>query len=338
MKDSLMYIARRLTMLIPVLIGVTMLTFVVTHVVPSDPVSVALGPKATPEQVALMREQWGLDKPIYVQYGRYLASVLRGDLGVSMHTGRAVTEELASYIPATIELTTFSMALALVIGVPLGMLAAVRRDTLFDHATRFFSLIGISAPPFWLALLMLIVFYLDLEWFPGSGRLCLDVPPPVNITGIYTLDSLLTLNWPAFKDAVHHLILPGVCFSAQIVGVVLRMTRSSTLDVLRQDYIRTARAKGLRDRLILFRHILRNALIPVVSVSGNLYGQLLAGAILLETIFSWPGLGQYAVKSIMYMDLQPIMGFTLFVAILYVLVNLMTDILYVLIDPRIRLN
>ncbi len=338
MKDIFMYCLRRFFMLFPVLIGVTLLTFVVTHIVPSDPVSVALGPKATPEQVMQMRAEWGLDKPIYVQYFMYLEKLVDGNLGVSMQTGRAVSSELASYIPATIELTTFSMFISLLIGIPLGMLAAVKRDTLIDHVTRFFSIMGISAPSFWLALLVLIVFYLELSWFPGAGRIASDIPPPTHITGLYTIDSLLTLNWAAFFSSIHHLILPSICMSAQIIGVVVRMSRSSTLDVLRQDYVRTARAKGISSRLIMFRHVLRNALIPIVSVAGNLYGQLLAGAILLETIFSWPGLGQYAVKSIVYMDLQPIMGFTLVVAAVYIIINLLVDVLYVIIDPRIRLT
>jgi len=330
------YIIRRLFLFIPVLLGVTVLTFSISHVVPANPVLVALGPHATPDTVKALREKWGLDKPIYTQYLIYLKGLLKGDLGTSLHTNRPVARDLKAYFPATFELTTASMVFCLVLGIPLGIIAAVKRDRLIDHVTRVFSLIGVSMPVCWLALLALLLFYFKLGLLPGSGRLSPLTVPPSHITGLYVLDSLLTGNWATLKESITHLILPASCLGFAIIGVISRMTRSSMLNVLDEDYIKTAKAKGLRENKVIYQHALRNAILPVITISGVLYGQLLAGAVLTETIFSWPGMGLYTVTSIMHLDFQPIMGFTIVVAFVYVVINLVVDILYVLFDPRIR--
>ena len=330
------YILKRLLLLFPVLIGVTMLTFSISHVVPADPVLVALGPHATPATVKALRARWGLDKPIYTQYVIYLKGLLRGDLGTSIHTNRPVINDLKAYFPATLELTTVSMVLCLAMGIPLGIISATRRDKFIDHITRVFSLIGVSMPIFWLGLLMLLVFYFKFGILPGGGRLSPLIPPPTHVTGLYILDSVLTGNWATFKESIIHILMPSLCLSFAIMGVISRMTRSSMLNVLGEDYIKTAEAKGLTRNKVIYQHAMSNAILPVITISGVLYGQLLAGAVMTETIFSWPGMGQYTVSSIMHLDFQPIMGFTIVVAMIYVLVNLIVDVLYVLFDPRIR--
>jgi len=332
------YILKRLLLLIPVLFGVTILTFSISHVVPANPALVVLGPHATPDRVKVLKEKWGLDKPVYIQYLIYLKGVLKGDLGTSLHTNQPVAEDLKAYFPATFELTTASMFLCLMFGIPLGIIAAVKKDKMIDHITRIFSLIGVSIPIFWLGLLLLLVLYFKLGFLPGGGRLPSLAVPPKHITGLYILDSLLTGNWEILKESVIHIILPASCLGFAVIGVISRMTRSSMLNILGEDYIKTARAKGLKERKVIYQHALRNAILPIVTISGILYGQLLAGAVLTETIFSWPGMGLYTVTSIMQLDFQPIMGFTIVVAFVYVVLNLLVDILYVIFDPRIRLD
>ena len=334
----ILYIFRRILAAIPVLIGVTLLTFTLSHIIPGDPVRATLGPYPTPEAVQALRAQWGMDRPIVVQYVRYMRNLLKGDMGTSFQTNRKVIDDLKQFFPATFELTVVSLIFTLLFGIPLGIIAATRRDTWIDHITRIFSLTGVSMPIFWLGLMLLLLFYLKLGVFPAGGRLTPALTPPHDLTGLYLMDSLLTLNWPAFRDSLWHILMPSLCLSFAIVGVIARMTRSSMLDVLNQDYIRTAEAKGLPRRLVIYKHALRNAMIPVVTVVGVVFGRLIAGAVLTETIFSWPGMGLYTVQSIMYLDFQPIMGFTILVAFFYVSVNLIIDILYVLFDPRVVLE
>jgi peptide/nickel transport system permease protein len=332
------YIIKRIAMLIPVLLGVTIITFATSHIVPSNPALVALGPHATPETVEALQKKWGLDKPVPVQYLRYLKGLLHGDLGTSLHTNRPVAKDLAAFFPATFELTTASMFICLLMGIPIGILSAVKKDKLVDHITRFISLIGVSVPVFWLGLLMLLAFYLNADIFPGGGRISPLSEPPVRVTGLYTIDSLLAGDWALFKESLMHLALPSICLGFAVTGIIARMMRSSMLNILREDFIKTAKAKGLSNVKVIFQHALRNAILPVLTVAGILYGQLLAGAILTETIFSWPGMGLYTVNSIMHMDFQPVMGFTILVATLYVSLNLIIDILYLVLDPRIRLE
>lgn len=329
---------KRILLLIPVLIGVTVLTFTLSHIVPSNPAVVALGPHATKETVKAFNKKWGLDQPLYVQYFRYVKSLCKGDLGTSMYTLRPVSRDLMDYFPATFELTAASLLFCVALGIPIGVISAIRKDHLEDHISRFFSLIGVSMPVFWLGLLMLLVFYFGLGWFPGGGRLSVGLAPPPHITGLYTVDSLLAGDWSKFKDSVLHLIMPATCLGFAVTGVISRMTRSSMLDVLQEQYIGTAEAKGLSRVRVVFWHALINAILPVITVSGVLFGQLLAGAVLTETIFDWPGVGLYIVTAIMHSDFQPVMGFTVLVAVVYVLINLIVDILYVLIDPRISLE
>jgi len=332
------YILRRALAVIPVLIGVTLLTFTLSHIVPGDPVRATLGPYPTPEAVEALKHKWGMDRPVSVQYLRYMRNLVKGDLGTSFQTNRAVIDDLREFFPATFELTVVSLLFTLLLGVPLGIVAATKRDKWIDHVTRVFSLTGVSMPIFWLGLILLLLFYFKLGLFPAGGRLSPRLSPPAGLTGLYFLDSLLTGNWPVFWSCLWHLFMPSLCLSFAIMGVISRMTRSSMLDVLNQDYIRTAEAKGLPQRLVIYKHALRNAMIPVITVVGVMFGRLIAGAVLTETIFSWPGMGLYTVQSILYLDFQPIMGFTILVAFFYVSVNLITDILYGLFDPRVALE
>jgi peptide/nickel transport system permease protein len=333
-----LYIIRRALAAIPVLIGVTLLTFTLSHIIPGDPVRASLGPYLPPEAVKALEQKWGMDRPLYVQYLRYMKNLVKGDLGTSFQTNRAVKDDLKEFFPATFELTLVSLIFTLLLGVPMGIVAATKRDRWIDHFTRVFSLTGVSTPIFWLGLILLLIFYFKLGLFPAGGRLSPMLSPPRGLTGLYLLDSLLTANWPVFWDSLWHLFMPSFCLSFAIMGVISRMTRSSMLDVLNQDFIRTAEAKGLPQWLVIYKHALRNAMIPVITVVGVMFGRLIAGAVLTETIFSWPGMGLYTVQSILFLDFQPIMGFTILSALFYVSVNLITDILYGLFDPRVSLG
>jgi len=315
-----------------------MLTFFIAHVIPGDPVTLALGPKATSQQRAAFREKMGMDKPLIIQYTIYLKQILHGDLGVSLRTKRPVMKDLLTYFPATFELTIVAIIICVLCGIPLGIISAVKKDKPIDHATRVFSLLGVSMPIFWLGFMLLILFYIIFPILPGGGRLSLFTTRPTPITGFYLLDSILSGNWVAFKDNLWHIILPASTLGFCYIAVISRMTRSSMLNVLRQDYIRTAKTKGLSERGVIRYHALKNSLIPVVTVAGALLGQLMSGTILTETVFTWPGIGLYAVQSIMYLDFNSIMGFTIVVSFVYVIANLGVDILYVFIDPRIKLQ
>ena len=331
------FLLKRIILLIPSLVGVTLMVFVISHVVPADPVGIALGPEATQEQINAMREAWGLNKPLYVQYGIFLKNLVQGDLGYSLVSKRAVTEELRYYFPATFELTTASMVLSIILGIFIGIVSAVYRNRPLDHLTRTYCLFGISMPVFWLGLLLLLLFYVKLGWLPGGGRIA-DGIQVERISGFLILDSLLTANWEALGSALLHLILPAFCLSSSFLATISRIARSSVLRVIREDYVRTARAKGVPEFLVMGKHVLRNSLLPVITISGILYGQLLGGAVLTETIFSWPGMGRYVVRSILHLHFPPILGFTVLVAILYALANLVVDLLYSVVNPQIRLE
>lgn len=329
-------IARRLALLIVVLLGVTLLTFVISHLVPGDPARLVAGEKASAETVQRIRQELGLDRPVLVQYGRYLSGLLRGDLGNSIRTLHPVSTDLKTFFPATIELALVSLGLAVLIGIPLGVLSAVRKDTAVDHTSRVISIAGVSTPIFWFGLMAMLVFYRKLGWFPGSERLDTFLAPPGRVTGLYLIDSLLAGNLTVFRNAVWHLALPALCLSYIHVAAISRMVRSSMLEVMNQDYIRTARAAGLSRRAVVYRHALRNALIPTVTMLGMAFGELLGGAVLTETIFSWPGMGKYVVDSIASLDFPAIMGFTLVTATGYVLLNLAVDLSYYWLNPQIR--
>jgi peptide/nickel transport system permease protein len=332
------FIIRRLLLLIPLLIGVTLVTFIISHAVPSDPVNAALGQSAVadPEIVAAFRAEWGLDKPAYIQYLTYLGNLLQGDLGRSIANRRPVTVDLGRYLPATIELATTATLLAILIGIPFGIISAVKRNTWIDQISRILSLIGVSAPVFWLALLGLFLFYARLGWLPGPGRLDIGLEPPLRVTGLYTIDALLAGDFALFTNAVGHLVLPSVVLASYSMGLITRITRSAMLEVLSQDYIRTARSKGLPEIGVLFRHTFPNALIPTVTVLGLSYGNLLAGTVLIETIFSWPGIGQYAYQSAVSLDFPAIMGVTMLIALIFITANLIVDVTYVFLDPRLQ--
>ena len=331
------FLLKRILLLIPSLIGVTVMVFVISHVIPADPVGIALGPEATQEQIDAMREAWGLNRPLYVQYGIFLKNLVQGDLGYSLVSKRAVTEELGYYFPATFELTTASMVLSIILGIFIGIVSAVHRNRLFDHLTRTYCLFGISMPVFWLGLLLLLLFYVKLGWLPGGGRIA-DGIQVERLSGFLILDSLLTGNWEGLGSALLHLVLPAFCLSSSFLATISRIARSSVLQVIREDYVRTARAKGVPEFLVMGKHVLRNSLLPVLTISGILYGQLLGGAVLTETIFSWPGMGRYVVRSILHLDFQPILGFTVLVAVLYALANLVVDLLYSVVNPQVRLE
>lgn len=332
------YILRRLFLAIPMLFGITLVTFLVSHVVPANPLNVVISDQAmeNPEIVRAFTKKWGLDKPLPEQYVIYLWRLLQGDMGVSFTSRRPVSQDLAQYLPATIELTIGSMIFAVLLGVPLGVLAALRSNTMIDHIARLISLLGASMPPFWSGLVALYFLYFRVPLFPGPGRLSTEISPPPTFTGLYTADMLLIGNLPGFLDALRHLLLPSIILGGYTLGIIARMTRSSLLEVLRMDYVRTARAKGLRERRVIFIHALRNALIPTVTVIGLAFASLLAGAIMTETVFSWPGVGRYVVHASATLDYPAILGVTLMIAVVYILANLAVDVLYGVLDPRIR--
>jgi peptide/nickel transport system permease protein len=332
------YIARRLVLMVVAALGVTLISFIVAHSVPTDPIVSNLGQIASqrPEIVKAFREKWDLDRPLHEQYFTFVRNLTRGEFGTSINTRRAITKDLALFLPATVELATAAVVFALLLGLPLGIFAAVRRDGPIDHLARMVSLIGVSIPIFWLATVSLVLFYATLHWTVGPGRLGPQVERPDYVTGLFTVDSLLDGDFETFKDAVSHLILPGLVLASSIMGIITRITRSSMLEVLSQDYTRTARAKGLRESVVVARHALRNALIPTVTVLGLAYGGLLSGAVMTETIFAWPGLGRYAFQSVRTNDFPAIMGVTFVIGIVYVVVNLFVDLLYGWLDPRIH--
>ncbi len=336
----LQYIARRVILSIPLILGVTLVAFLVTNLIPGDPMVRLLGEKTAenPVAVAAYAKKWGFDQPLPMRYLVYLKNLSQGDLGQSIETERPVLEDIREFFPATVELTIGAIGLAVLLGVPLGILAAVRRDSWIDHLARFLSLIGSSVPVFWLALIAIELLFVQLRLAPAPGRLATGMEPPDRITGLYTLDSLLTLRFDVFWSALAHLALPSMVLGASVLGLVSRMVRGSLLEVLNADYVRTARAKGLTERRVIVSHALRNALIPTVTVLGIVFAQLMAGAVLTETTFAWPGLGRYAARAAIGLDFSAIMGVSLLVGSLFVAVNLLVDVSYGLLDPRIRLS
>jgi peptide/nickel transport system permease protein len=331
----LRFIARRLLVTIPVLIGLSLLIFLFVRALPGDPADALLGERATEESRAQIRESLGLDEPLPVQYGRYVGNLLSGDLGASVSTRRPISEELSERFPATVELGLAAMLVALVVGIPLGYVAAKRYRGVLDNTSLVASLIGISFPVFFLALLLKYVFSVKLGWLPTIGRL--DVTRQLDHpTNFYVVDAILSGDPAALLDALRHLVLPAIALGTIPLAIVARITRAATLDVLSEDYVRTARAKGLDPSVIDRRHVLRNALLPVVTVAGLQTGLLLTGAVLTETIFAWPGLGQWMLNAIRFRDYAVLQNGILFFALLILLVNLLVDISYALINPRIR--
>jgi peptide/nickel transport system permease protein len=318
-----------------VLFGVSIIVFFMVRAIPGDPAQIMLGQQASQEQVQQVREKMGLDKPIFVQYGLFLKDAIRGDLGDSTVTGRPVTTELLVRFPATLELTAFAMLIAILVGVPVGVISAVRQYSLLDKTTSVLALTGISMPIFWLAMILVVIFGVNLELLPFPGRL--DPTTGITaITGLVLVDSLLTLNFAGFWDGLLHLIMPALALGTIPMAVIMRMTRSSMLEVLNEDYVRTARAKGVVPWRVVFKHALRNAMLPTITVIGLQAGLLMGGAIITEIIFSWPGIGLYVYNAVGSRDYASIQGVVLYGALLFVLINLLVDVLYAILDPRVR--
>lgn len=334
------YFIRRLLLAIPLILGITVVSFIIANAVPADPINANLPQNALndPELVEAFRERWGLDRSPVEQYFVYLGNLVRGDLGVSIKTRNPVVEDIRQFLPATMELATYSIVVGLLMGISFGVISALRRNSPVDYAVRAFALIGVSFPVFLLALIALTVFHAQLGWTAGPGRLSFLVSAPPRVTGWLTIDSLLARDWGTFRDAVSHLILPSIVLGGFVAGIIARITRSSLLEQLNADYVRTARSKGLHEWTVIQRHALRNALIPVVTILGLLYGNLLAGAVLTESIFAWPGLGRYVYRASTSQDFPAIMGVSMLIALIYVLVNFLVDIVYYFLDPRIRLE
>lgn len=322
------------------LLGVVTIVFVVSRTAAADPIASIVPERllGNEEVVAAARARWGLDKTAPEQYVLYLKNLVQGDMGTSFRTKQPVGSDLATRLPATIELTVAALVIAAVVGIPAGVAAAIRRDTWIDHFVRLFALIGSSLPVFWTGLILLYLFFTQFEIAPGPGRIDLRALPPEHITGLYTVDSLLAGDFGQAGDALHHLMLPAFVLGWAVMGIIARMVRASMLDVLNQDYIRTARAKGLTARQVIFTHALRNALIPTVTILGLSLAALLTGAVLTETIFSWPGLGSYAVEATRTLDLPAVMGVAIFGGGMFVMANLVIDVSYGIIDPRIRVS
>jgi len=320
--------------LLLVVAGVCVITFIISHLIPGDPARLLAGDRASDEIVQHIRQQLGLDLPLWQQFIRYVEQLLHGDLGVSIRTGRPVLEDLKNFFPATLELAFCALLIALVVGVPLGVLSAVYKNRWLDHLVRLLALTGISTPAFWLGLGVIVLFYGKLNLLPGGGRLDDWLDPPARVTGFYLIDSLLSGDLEVFFNALTHLILPATTLAFVHLGIVARQIRSAMLEQLSEDYVRTALASGLSKFTIVVRYALPNALIPSVTVLGLALGDLLYGAVLTETVFAWPGMGAYVVSSIQALDFPAVMGFAIVVSFAYVLVNLFVDLLYLWIDPR----
>ena len=329
-------VRRRLLLLVFVVFGVSVVTFVISHMIPGDPARMIAGERASNAIVEHIRDQMGLNKPLWVQYLIYVRDIAHGNFGISIRTQRPVIDDILRFFPATIELALAALSFAILAGIPLGVLSAVYKDRWLDQVTRTISVTGISTPAFWLGLLLILVFYGKLGWLPGSGRIATDISPPETITGLYIIDSLLTFNWTALGSALQYLVLPALTLGFVHLGIVTRQIRSAMLEVLQEDYVRTARASGLSRRQVLFGHALRNALIPSVTMIGLAFGDLLYGAVLTETVYAWPGMGNYVVQSITALDFPAIMGFTVVASTAYVLLNLLVDLTYMFLDPQIR--
>lgn len=329
------YLAKRILSFIFTMVGLLVITFIVTFLVPADPARYFAGPHATEEQVNALKRQFGLDRPPLEQFVNYINRLLHGDLGMALHTRRPVVEDLVLRFPATFELATFSILLATLFGILIGVISATKKDSIIDVVLRVISLGGVSIPGFFLALILQYIFYWKLNLLPGGGRLELGVNLQ-SITGLNLIDSLITMNWTAFISSLKCLILPSLCLAYIALSTIARMTRSMMLEVMSQDYIKTAKAKGLSSFLIIYKHALRNALIPTSTVVGLTYGNILGGSILVESVFRWPGLGTYTANAMLTLDFPAIMGSTFLIGVVYVTINLIVDTAYSIIDPRIR--
>lgn len=330
------FILRRLLLLIPVLIGLTVIMFAIARLLPGDPVALAAGPNATPAEVQALAEEFGLDQPVWVQYGRYVAGLVQGDLGTALSTRRPVAQDIAAYLPATLELVIAAMLFAVVVGIPLGLLTAVWRNRWPDYLSQMGAIGAISMPRFFLGLLLQLVFAMWLMWLPLGGRLPIIADPPPTITGLYTFDALVTGQWGTLVLALKHLALPAIAMSLSPLATIMRMMRASTIEVMGMDYVTTARALGLPRRKIIGKYVARNAISATLTVIGLYFGWLLGGTVLVETVFDWPGLGLYATKAILAQDMLPVIAVALVIGLIFVVTNLVIDLAYGLINPKVR--
>jgi len=330
------YILKRLFLIVLTLFGLITITFVISRVAPGDPARLAAGPDATEEMVEVMRNEFGLDKPLVAQYVHYIKSLLTGDLGRSLRTRHLVIEDLVRFFPATFELIIFSLFLAVILGIPLGVCCAVYRDRSVDHVARLFSVSGLALPMFWFALMLQLLLALKFDLLPVGGRLGMLTEPPQKITHLYLIDSLITGDWSSLADALGHIILPAFVLSFPALASIIRVNRADMLEVLNRDFIVNARAHGISKFRIIALYALKNAMIPTTTMIGLRYGWMLGGTILVETVFDWPGIGLYAVQSAVFSDFQPIMGVTLLIGLNFMLANLVVDLIYGVLDPRVR--
>jgi len=333
------YTLRRLVLLVFILLAVSIITFTLSRIVPGDPARLMAGMNAKAEVVENMRVRLGLDRPLIEQYLRYMGDLLRGDLGIALLNNRPVSQNLLHFFPATLELTAVAFLLATLVGIPLGIISATHRNSWIDHSARLGALAGIGFPSFWLGLVLILIFFFYLDWLPGGHRL--DVAMSLNrkappITNLVLVDALITGDWALMKDGARHLILPAVTLAIGPMARFARFTRGVMLEEIQKGYVNTARSKGLRNRTVIMRHVLRNAFIPTVTIMGLAVGFMLSGSVLVETIFNWPGIGQYAYDAVFNLDYPSILGATLLVTVIFMLVNLVVDILYVFLDPRIE--
>jgi peptide/nickel transport system permease protein len=330
----LVLVVNRLFWLFPTVLGLMVITFTISHVIPADPVAFVAGDNATNEQIETLRAELGLDQPMHVQLVRYIRNMLVGDLGVSLYTLRPIAEDLAGRLPATLELTLVAVLLSALLGIPLGVLSAVHRNSFFDHALRVFTVSGLAMASFWLAILLQLLFAMELGWTPLQGRI--DGWGPDAVTGLFLVDALLMWDLEVFWSAISHMVLPAVTLAFPAMATIVRFTRAGVLDAINSNYVLYEQAMGFPRRLIVWKYVLRNALIGTVTQIGLIFGILIAGAVVVEAVFDWPGLGSYAVQSILQSDYNAIMGFTLVSGVLFIIVNLLVDIVHGFIDPRDR--
>ena len=333
----LAYIIRRFFILVPTLLGVSLIVFFMLRLTPGDPAELMLGERATEESLHQVREHLGLNKPLHVQYGMFMKRLMKGDLGETIFTRQKVWTEIKHRFPATLELSVCALFISCFVGIILGIISATKQYSIFDYLSMLGALTGVSMPIFWLGLVLMLIFSVNLGWLPISGRLSVLIDLDV-VTNFYVLDSIITKNWVALKDSIWHLIMPAVTLSTIPTAIIARMTRSSMLEVLKQDYIKTAMAKGLSKFKVVYKHALRNALIPVVTTIGLQFGVLLCGAILTETIFAWPGVGKWMYDAVMQRDYMVIQGGTLIIATIFIVINLFVDLLYAVINPKISIK
>ncbi|WP_169544018.1 ABC transporter permease [Sneathiella aquimaris] len=328
-------VLKRSVLMVGMLFGLLVITFFISHVTPGDPAALAAGPDATSEMIDQIRKERGFDKSIPEQFFMYTTGILRGDLGTSIHTTREVFDDIITYFPATFELVLFSITLSILIGIPLGVISAVRQNSWVDNCIRILSSSGVGLPMFWLGLMLQLYFGLELGWFPLGGRLDLMTDPPTTLTGLYTLDALLTFEFAVFFEALHHLILPSIALCFPALASIIRVNRAEMLETLNQDYITNAKAQGISATRIVYLYALKNAMLPSLALIGLRFGWMLGGTVLIETVFDWPGLGLYTVQAATASDFEPVIAATLVLGAWFMIVNFVIDLLYGWLDPRI---